>query len=125
MKTIQLLVLLFLLQFTHAQEVDSTLVFETEEVAEFKKQTLLKEFQIPYQQDVDRKRLLRLGVQTESAYSGAGSPLFIDFHQKIGMQNSISAGVSLGSGNADEPLLHSKVEFRHFIGMRSRIERQE
>lgn len=82
-----ILALAFLkVQSVAAQDIDSTLVVETEEVVEFQKQSLLKEFQIPYEQDVDRKRLIRLGIQSEVAFPGSSSRLFIDFHHKLGME---------------------------------------
>lgn len=74
MKYLFPIIILFSVQSAVAQDIDSTIVFETEQVVDFEKQTLLKEFQIPYNQDVDRKRLIRLGNQSEAAYPGLGSP---------------------------------------------------
>lgn len=120
--TITTLFFLFAATLATAQSADTTLSFATENVPEFKRQTILEEFQVPYEQDVERKRLLRLGIQSEAAYATRFSSFFTDFHQKVGKQNSLLIGVALGNGSADRIAVYSKFEFRRFVGMKSRIE---
>lgn len=103
MKTIYTFILLIIFQFAVAQDIDSTTVFETEQVSEFKKQTIVDEFLVPYEADEDVTRMFRIGLS--SSFSGGfyaqriGSTNFIDFQTKVGIANSIGVGVALPTNN--------------------------
>ncbi len=128
MKTINLLILFFIAQLAYAQNIDSTLVFETEEVAEFKKETILEQFHVPYDVEKEAKFMLRFApgnfaVLTKSNPSNLNESSFAELMVKVGVANAITAGF-WSVENFSESTIRSNpfVSFRHYLGMKQLVE---
>lgn len=141
MKAIYTFILLTIFQFAVAQDIDSTIVFETEQVADFKKQTILEEYQVPYENDIELKRLFRLGTSgniqpgfifgrsdfylslQETPFDWEGlQPSTVSFMQRIGKVNAVMVGVGGGSGGLQGSRLDVALGFRKYVGIKEEIE---
>lgn len=124
--TVTLVLVLFFSQMDYCQQVDSTIVFETEEVVEFKKQTIVDEFLVPYEADEGVTLMFRIGFTSASSENLIRNPLghnaYVDYQIKINAANNLGIGLSMPSNAVLNSIINPYVYFKHFINMKERVE---
>lgn len=111
--------MLFLVQFAVAQDIDSTIVFETEQVVEFQKQTIVEEYYNLYDSNTNIKRILRIGINENStgtrSYQKSTFPFEVSFLNKVGKNSAILVGLTGSRGLFSYVSINAQVGFRKFI----------
>lgn len=126
MKAIYTFTLLFLLQSVYSQEIDSTIVFETEQVAEFKRQTILEEYQIPYSTDKNVKRLLRIGIN-EGLFlpfidpSLNQLPFEVSYLRRAGANSALMIGLTGSYGELNGTYVNLRLGYRKYLKSKTNI----
>ncbi len=120
MKLIYFVLAVSFAQLVYAQDIDSTVSFETEEVKEFRKQTILEEYQIPYSVDKDVKRLLRIGVN-EGLFlpfidpSLNQLPFEISYLRKAGANSALMVGLTGSYGEVNGTYINLRLGYRKYL----------
>lgn len=126
MKAIYTFLLLTIFQFAVAQDIDSTIVFETEQLSEFKKQTILEEYQVPYSTDKDVKRMLRIGIN-EGLFlpfidpSLNQLPFEVSYLRRAGANSALMIGLTGSYGELNGTYVNLRLGYRKYLKSKTNI----